>query len=148
MLSIILLIAGVLQAWMLFRENAPESVDGVLGARAALGIFSGLITLWLYMGEILTVEVALLILGLGAFFYGILGIFLVLNSLGEKRSSALLETIFFTVFGLIILYTRIAGPSAIETGVSLIGWLALLVGVGLLVYGFIRRGEDEKHSSA
>lgn len=141
-ISLGLLIAGVLQSWMLMREKAPESVDGVLGARAALGVFSGLLVLWLYVGDDLTASAGLLILGLGSLLYGLLGIFLVFNSLGGKRTSALIETVVFSAFGLLALYSRSAGAEAITTIVSAAGWVFLLGGIGLAIYSFLRRDDQ------
>ncbi len=147
LLAILLLVSGILQSWMLMRAKAPETVDGVLGARAALGIFPALVVLWLFMGDSLTIETGLLILGLGALCYGLLGIFLVFNSSGGQRNSALLETIFFTAFGAIVLYTRYGGPAVVTTAVTWIGWLALLSGVGLAFYSFIRRNQANEQEA-
>jgi uncharacterized membrane protein HdeD (DUF308 family) len=148
LLSIGLLIAGLLQMWSLFRNKVPESVDGIVGARAALGIFSGLLVLWLYMGNLLTLEVGLLVLGLGSLGYGLLGLFMVFNSLGSQRTAAFMETIFFTLFGIIVLYTRFEGPTAIATGVTIIGWLGVVMGAILIVYSFVRKGQQDKGEKA
>lgn len=148
LLSFGLFIAGLLQSWALFRNRAPESVDGIVGARAALGIFSGLLVLWLFMGNLLTAAVGLLVLGLGSLAYGLLGIFLMLNTRGSQRTAAFLEMIFFTLFGVIVLYTRWAGATALSTGVTAIGWLGIITGVILTIYAFMRRGREEEMEEA
>lgn len=144
LLSLGLFIAGLLQMWSLFRNKVPEPVDGIVGARAALGIFSGLLVLWLFMGGLLTIEVGLLVLGLGSLAYGVLGLFIVFNTVGSQRTAAFMEMLFFTLFGLVVLYTRYVGPTAIATGVTIIGWLGIVLGVVLILYSFVRKGQEEK----
>jgi uncharacterized membrane protein HdeD (DUF308 family) len=148
LLSFGLFIAGLLQTWSLFRNKVPESVDGIVGARAALGIFSGLLVLWLFMGNLLTIEVGLLVLGLGSLFYGLLGLFMVFNSSGSQRTAAFVEMIFFTLFGIVMLYTRYAGPAAIATGVTVVGWLGIVMGAVLILYSFVRKGQQDKGEQA
>lgn len=147
-LSLILFIAGLLQSWALFRNRAPEPVDGIVGARATLGIFSGLIILWLFVSDLLTAEVGLLILGLGSLFYGLLGLFVVFNTVGSQRMAAFLELIFFTGFGAVVLYTRYAGATVVSTGITIIGWLGIIMGAVLIVYSFIRRGQENTEEQA
>lgn len=147
-LSLALLISGFFQFLDLNRQRAPESVDGTMGARAGIGIFAGLVLILLTLGDLLTVNGGLVILGLGSLLYGLLGFFLVFNSLGAQRRVALIETLLYTSVGVMVFYGLFGGAAQITTAITVLGWLALLGGSGIALFGFLRRGHDDEIQGA
>ena len=131
-LTIILIISGILQLWSAIRDKVAPGAESVVTARGAIALFSG-ISIWLllYM-DALTPEVGRILFGLGALTYGLLGFAVVFATTGTQRRTAIIESIFYTVIGLLMIYVLFAGPTAVVTATRIVGWLALLCGLALI----------------
>lgn len=147
-LSLALFISGFFQFLDLNRSRAPESVDGTMGARAGVGMFAGLVALVLWYLDQLTVTGGLIILGLGSLIYGILGFFLVFNSIGAQRRVAIVESLLYIAVGALAIYALFGGADEIASIVSILGWIALFAGGAIAVFGFLRRGHDDEIQEA
>lgn len=147
-LSLALFVSGFFQFLDLNRSRAPENVDGTMGARAGVGMFAGLVALVLWYLDQLTVQGGLIILGLGSLIYGVLGFFLVFNSVGAQRRVAIVESLLYVAVGALALYALFGGADEIASVVSILGWIALIAGSAIAVFGFLRRGHDDEIQDA
>ncbi len=147
-LAAALLISGFFQFLDLNRQRVPESVDGTMGARAGIAMFAGLIVILLSWFDLLTLRGGLVVLGLGSLVYGLLGFLVVFNASGAQRRVALVESLFYAAVGALAFWGLFGGAEEITTAVTILGWLALLAGIGLAVFGFLRRGHDDEIQDA
>jgi uncharacterized membrane protein HdeD (DUF308 family) len=137
-----LALAGLLQLWAVARGQVPEDLDSLVSGRAAIAVFAGLSVLLLYFLDKLTQGVGLILVGLASLLYGLLGFVLVFRTDGARKRSALIETILFSLVGALMIYTQFAGATAINTALTIIGGLVLLLGIGLIIFAFLRRSES------
>ena len=137
-----LAVAGLMQLWAVARNQVPENLDSLVSGRASIAVFAGLSVLLLYFMDNLTQGVGLILVGLASLLYGLLGLVLALRTDGARRRSAIIETILFSLVGALMIYTQFAGGAAVSTAVSIIGGLALLLGIGLIIFAFLRRRDD------
>lgn len=147
-LAAALVVAGVLQLWTVLRGKAPEENDGLIAARGAIAAFAGAITLLLFFLRYLELEAGLIIFGLGSLIYGLTGFWLVFTAKGSRRRSGIIEGIFFTLFGVLLLYILIAGSAAVESATAIVGWAAIAGGVLLLVLAFFNRSRQSQQEQA
>lgn len=132
-LSAGLLIAGLLQIWDIWKERVPEKIDSLVGARAGIGVYAGLVVLVLYFIEgALTRASGYGIFGSAAVIYGLLALVQVFRTGGDKRRQALVEFLLFTSAGAVTLYGLFAGGTAIVSAVRIIGWIFLIAGIALI----------------
>jgi uncharacterized membrane protein HdeD (DUF308 family) len=137
-LTIVLIISGVLQLWSALRDKVTPEAESLVTARGSIALFSGIV-IWilLYMNA-LTPDVGRIIFGLGSLTYGLLGIGVVFNTEGNQRRTTMIESIFFTIIGLLMVYVLFAGPDAIVVATRIVGWAALLAGLALIGLAFVR----------
>ena len=137
-LTIVLIISGVLQLWSALRDKVAPGAESLVTARGSIALFSGIV-IWilLYMNA-LTPDVGRIIFGLGSLTYGLLGIGVVFNTDGNQRRTTMIESIFFTIIGLLMVYVLFAGPDAIVVATRIVGWAALLAGLALIGLAFVR----------
>ncbi len=138
-----LAVAGLLQLWSVFRSRVPDTIDSVVSGRASIAVFTGLVVILLYIRGFLTVEVGLIVVGLASLIYGLLGLLLVFKWSGAGRRTAIVEMIFFTLVGVLMLYAQLGGTDTIGGAIRIIAWLALVAGVGLIALAFYRRSTSE-----
>ncbi|MEA3335176.1 MAG: hypothetical protein U9R25_04650 [Chloroflexota bacterium] len=149
-LTAALVVAGLLQLWDVLRSRAPESIDSAAGARAGIAIFAGVVVFILYFvtddigQKLLTIPVGLIIFGSASLIYGLLGIVMIFGTRGAQRRTAIVETLFFTAIGALMLYTQFAGPEAVTTAATIGGWLALGTGVLLIGLAIWRQQKGEQ----
>jgi hypothetical protein len=137
-----LAVAGLMQLWAVARNQVPENLDSLVSGRASIAVFAGLSVLLLYFLDNLTPGVGLILVGLASLLYGLLGLVLALRTDGARRRSAIIETILFSSVGALMIYTQFAGGAAVSTAVSIIGGLVLILGVGLIIFAFLRRRDE------
>ncbi len=137
-LTIVLIISGVLQLWSALRDKVTPEAESLVTARGSIALFSGIIIWILLYMDALTPDVGRIIFGLGSLTYGLLGIGVVFNTDGSQRRTTLIESIFFTIIGLLMIYVHFAGPDAIVMATRIVGWAALLSGLGLIGLAFLR----------
>jgi uncharacterized membrane protein HdeD (DUF308 family) len=141
-LAAALVIAGIIQLWSILRGKVPESVDSLLAARGAIGIYAGGIVLLLFFLQYLSMEAGLISFGLGSLIYGILGLWSSIASSSRRRLSAIIEGIFFTAFGVLLLYVLFAGGETVQQVTSIVGWTAIVGGLLLIGISFYNRSRD------
>ena len=98
--------------------------------------------LLLYFLGHLTPSVGLIIVGLASLLYGLLGLILVFRW-GAGRRVAIIEIIFFSVVGVLMLYAQLGGADELQTVITIISWLALLAGAALIALAFYRRSRAD-----
>jgi uncharacterized membrane protein HdeD (DUF308 family) len=147
-LTLVLIISGILQLWSAVRDRVTPGAESVVSARGAIAVFAG-VSVWLllYM-DALSPEVGRVLFGLGSLTYGLLGFGVVFSTLGSQRRTALIESIFYTVIGLLMVYVLFAGPNAVVTATRIVGWLALLAGLALIGLSIWRWREGSKVDEA
>jgi uncharacterized membrane protein HdeD (DUF308 family) len=147
-LTVMLLVAGLLQLWSALRDKVPQSVESAVSARGAIAVFSGLLIWLLFFMDLLLPEVGRIIFGLGSLLYGLGGFFVVFGTLGAQRRTALIESIFYTLIGVLMIYVHFAGPTGVVTATRIVGWVALLAGLALIGLAIWRQRQgaaaDEK----
>lgn len=143
-----LAVAGLLQLWTLLRARTPEHVDTLVSARAAVAVFAGLIVLDLFFWGHLTWQVGLITVGTASLVYGLLGLVLIYRWKGARRQNAIIETTFFVIVGLLMLYAQVGSAGSVETAIQVLAWLSLLTGLGLVGFAFFRRSKDEEYRAA
>jgi uncharacterized membrane protein HdeD (DUF308 family) len=143
-LAIAIAVAGIIRLWGVFRHKVPESAERTIAVRATIGVCTGGIVMILYLLNLLTVDAGLVIFGIGSVIYGLMGFGVGFSTLGTRRRQALLEAVFFTLIGLLVVYVFVAGPDAVHQATSVLGWLSLIVGLVLVAMSFMRRSKQEQ----
>ncbi len=144
-LTLVLIISGVLQLWSALRDKVTPEAESLVTARGSIALFSGIIIWILLYMDALSPDVGRIIFGLGSLTYGLLGIGVVFNTRGNQRRTTMIESIFFTIIGLLMIYVLFAGPDAIVVATRIVGWAALLAGLGLIGLAFLR-WRDQKQA--
>ena len=147
-LAAALVIAGILQLWAILRGRIPESIDSLLAARGAIGIYAGGMVLLLFFLEYLSTEAGLIAFGLGSLIYGLLGLWASIASSSRRRASSIVEGVFFTLFGLLLIYVLYAGSEQVEQVTKIVGWAAIVGGLALIGLSFYNRSRDADRESA
>lgn len=152
LLSAGLVIAGLTQLYALLRSRVPEKIDSVVGARAAIAIYAGLLVLVLYfIGEdavtgqpILTRIAGYGIFSTAALVYGLLALVQVFRTDGNSRRQALIEFLIFGLVGVISLWGLFAGGENIVSAVRIIGWIFLIGGIALIALAVWRQQKGDE----
>ncbi len=154
-MAAVLLVVGFIQLWVVMRNKAPESVDSLMSARGSVAVFAGLAIVLLYFlniyydtGVYLTTEAGLIIFGLATLFYGISGLILAMKIDGRRRRSALIEGVFFTLFGLLLFYIIFGGAEAVSKALQIVGWIAIFGGASLIGLAFFNRSKEQQAQEA
>ncbi|MCB0075212.1 MAG: hypothetical protein KDE20_27325, partial [Caldilineaceae bacterium] len=66
---------------------------------------------------------------------------------GKYLRGLLIDSAFFLVAGLLVLYAQWKGGEFITKGTTWLGWLSLLIGLGLIGFAFWRRQQGKKDSA-
>lgn len=143
-LTFVLLVAGLLQSWAVFRSKFSPSYQRIAAAQGAVGMYTGVVIWLLFFMDALMPVVGVVIFGTGSLIYGLLGIMVGFGSAGAKRRSELIESIFFAIIGVLMLYVLFAGPTGVVTATRIVGWLALLCGVSLIGLSIWRWRQEAK----
>jgi uncharacterized membrane protein HdeD (DUF308 family) len=143
-LSAGLVVAGIMQFWAILNNQAPEGIDSAMSARAAIAVFTGALILLLYFLEEITVRGGMITFGLAAVVYGLLAAPVIVGTLGSQRRQALIEMLIFTAAGAVVIYTLFRGPEALNTAVSVAGWIALLGGIALIILAIWRQQKGDE----
>ncbi|MCB0157021.1 MAG: DUF308 domain-containing protein [Caldilineaceae bacterium] len=143
-LAMAIAVAGIIRLWGVFRNKVPDSVEKTMAVRATVGTFSGGIVIVLYLLDLLTVDAGLVIFGIGAVIYGLMGFGVGFGTLGQRRRQAFLEAFFFTLIGLLMVYVYVAGPDAVHQATAIVGWVALIAGLALVGMAFWRRSQEDR----
>jgi uncharacterized membrane protein HdeD (DUF308 family) len=143
-LSAGLVVAGIMQFWAILNNQAPEGIDSAMSARAAIAVFAGALILLLYFLEETTVRGGMITFGLGAVVYGLLAAPIVLGTGGGQRRQALIEMLIFTAAGAVVIYTLFRGPEALNTAVTVAGWIGLLGGIALIILAIWRQQKGDE----
>jgi uncharacterized membrane protein HdeD (DUF308 family) len=152
LLSAGLVIAGLTQLYALMRSRVPEKIDSVVGARAAIAVYAGLLVLVLYfLGEdaisgqpILTRIAGYGIFGTAALVYGLLALIQVFRTDGNSRRQALIEFLIFGLVGAISLWGLFAGGENIMSAVRIIGWIFIIGGIALIALAIWRQQKGDE----
>jgi uncharacterized membrane protein HdeD (DUF308 family) len=143
-LAAALMIAGIVQMWSIMRGKVPESIDALLAARAGIGIYAGGMVLLLFFLQYLGTESGLLAFGLGSLVYGLLGIWASIASSSRRGASAIVEGVFFSLFGVLLLYVLFAGGEDVQQVTSIVGWTAIVGGLALIGLSFYNRNRQQQ----
>jgi uncharacterized membrane protein HdeD (DUF308 family) len=144
LLAAALVVAGILQIWAIMQGKVPESSDALLAARAGIGIFAGGIVLLLFFLEYLGTESGLITFGLGSLVYGVLGIWAAVTSSARRTVSAIVDGVFFSLFGALLIYVLYAGPAHVEQGTVVLAWTAIVGGLLLIALSFYSRSRQQR----
>jgi uncharacterized membrane protein HdeD (DUF308 family) len=134
LLAILMLVVNAERAWLGFSERIPPAVIAQRMMRAGIGLTIGVIIVMNAWQEFMTPTAALVILSLGWLFIGLVGLWewvAVHKELGLGWGGLIMPTISL-LFGLLMLGSRLTlGASLLQA----VGILAVVGGVGLLIYG-------------
>ena len=142
-LTAVLAVAGALQLWSILRGKAPDTLSNLTSARGAIALFVGLIVLLMYFLRVLTLDTGQIVFGSGSLIYGLLGFWIALRTSGAHRRTALLEAIFFTAVGGLMIYVLFMGPESVTTATTAMGWIAIAAGLGMVGVAFLRRSRHD-----
>ncbi len=143
-LSAGLVVAGIMQFWDVLNSRAPEGIDSAMSARAAIAVFAGALILILYFLDEITIRGGMITFGLAAVVYGLLAMPVVVGTLGSQRRQALIEFLIFTSAGAVVIYTLFRGPEALNTAVTVAGWISLIGGGALIVLAIWRQQKGDE----
>jgi len=138
----VLVISGIIQLWAVLRGKAPERVDSLISARGSIAVFAGSAILLLFFLDYLGLEAGLVVFGLGSLIFGLTGFFVALQASGTRRRSGLIEGVFFTLFGILLIYVLFAGGEQVQQATRIVGWTAILGGLVLIGLSFYNRARD------
>jgi len=141
-LAAVLVISGIIQLWAVLRGKAPERVDSLISARGSIAVFAGSAILLLFFLDYLGLEAGLVVFGLGSLIFGLTGFFVALQASGTRRRSGLIEGVFFTLFGILLIYVLFAGGEQVQQATRIVGWTAILGGLVLIGLSFYNRARD------
>lgn len=141
-LAAALVIAGIIQLWSILRGRVPESIDSLLAARGAIGIYAGSLVLLLFFLQYLGEEAGLIAFGLGSLIYGLLGLWASIASSAQRRISSVVEGLFFTLFGILLIYVLYAGIEQVQQAIQIVGWSAIAGGLALVGLSFYNRSRE------
>ncbi|MFN2202701.1 MAG: DUF308 domain-containing protein [Caldilineaceae bacterium] len=144
LLAAALVVAGILQIWAIMQGRVPESSDALLAARAGIGIFAGGIVLLLFFLEYLGTESGLITFGLGSLVYGVLGIWATVTSSTRRTVSSIIDGVFFTLFGVLLIYVLYAGSQDVEQVTVILAWTAIVGGLLLIALSFYSRYRQQR----
>lgn len=137
--TILLIVVGLVQTWSVIRSRVPETMSGPISARAGIGIYAGLSIMILLFMDVLTLDVGRVLFGLAASIFGLLGVLLIVRGATQFLRGLIIDTVFFLVVGLLMLYVQWWGSGAfVVSATRVVGWLALITGIGLIGFAFWR----------
>lgn len=145
--TVVLVVIGLLQLWAVIRNKVSERLDGIIAARGAVAVYAGLSILLMIFYDLLALEVGRVLFGLAATVFGILGLLALFGGGGKYLRGLLIDSAFFLVAGLLVLYAQWKGGEFITKGTTWLGWLSLLIGLGLIGFAFWRRQQGKKDSA-
>ena len=141
-LAAVLVVSGIIQLWAVLRGKAPESVDSLIASRGSIAIFAGGTILLLFFLDYLGLEDGLVVFGLGSLIFGVTGFLVALQASGPRRRSGLIEGIFFTLFGILLIYVLFAGGDQVHQATRIVGWTAIVGGLALIGLSFYNKARD------
>jgi hypothetical protein len=78
--------------------------------------------------------------GVSALVFGVLGIPLIFGvATSSVRTTALIETVVFSLAGVLALWAEFKGAAAVTSGLTILGWVLLIGGALLALMAFLRR---------
>lgn len=143
----VLVILGVVQLWAVFRNKIPERHDALIAVRGGIATYAGVAILLMLIYNILTLDAGRVLFGLAAIIFGIVGLLVYFGGGGKYLRGILIDSTFFLLAGLLVLYAQWAGGESIKNGTLWLGWLSLVIGLGLIGFAFWRRqqGSNDDH---
>jgi len=138
-----LLLTGVFQLWRGIRMRGKDKMAGTALWRGLVGVVTAGLIFLLPQINLLSLDSASALLGIGLLLYGLMGLYLgfrIKTGAGRPWGS-ILNSLLVTILGGVFLY-GVFGETDI---VQIVGGLAALFGVLLIIYSLYRRsrGDDE-----
>lgn len=136
LLAIYLIISGLLQLYAGLRVKRRGGLASVVRWRGLVGLVIGAFAVAQYFLKFGTLSLSLTIVGLGAFVYGLLGLYL---GFADRRRGThwgtVLNSLLVTLLGAVILYGNWTNTPII----TWLGALAVIFGILLIIYAVVRR---------
>ena len=143
-LVILLVVIGLIELWAVFRNRLSPGVNSIIAARGAIVVYAGIAILLMLVLDIgLSLEAGRVLFGLAATVFGVLGLFAYFGGARKHLRGILIDSSFFLLAGLLVLYTQWQGGEWVRRGTLWLGWISLLIGLGLIGFAVWRYRQNQ-----
>ena len=143
-LVILLVVIGLIELWAVFRNRLSPGVNSVIAARGAIVVYAGIAILLMLVLDIgLSLEAGRVLFGLAATVFGVLGLLAYFGGARKHLRGILIDSTFFLLAGLLVLYAQWQGGELVRRGTLWLGWISLLIGLGLIGFAVWRYRQDQ-----
>lgn len=142
-LAIILAVTGAIQLYGALRARQEGQLGQLNTVRGAVGLAAGALIVILLLLNVVSLQAARVILGLGAVAFGGIGVYLIyLTREAGLRPWPIISNAFWVLFGLLLLLAALGGQ-LLSSVTQVVNVVLLLGGAFLIIWGIVIKNSKQ-----